>query len=161
MIIKKANFSDLEGILDLQKLAYISEAKLYEDYSIEPLKQTIKDIQKEYENGIILKTLNNDFNIIGSIRAYKVNHTVFIQKLIVHPDFQNNGIGQRLLEAIEKYFIAIDSNIEFKLFTGYKSSKNIYLYKKSGYIEFKSEKISKNLNFIHFKKINKNNNDFR
>jgi len=157
MIIKKANFSDLEGILDLQKLAYISEAKLYEDYSIEPLKQTIKDIQKEYENGIILKTLNNDFNIIGSIRAYKVNHTVFIQKLIVHPDFQNNGIGQRLLEAIEKYFIAIDSNIEFKLFTGYKSSKNIYLYKKSGYIEFKSEKISKNLKFTHLKKINENN----
>ncbi|MDR2967284.1 MAG: GNAT family N-acetyltransferase [Methanobacteriaceae archaeon] len=154
MIIKKANFSDLEDILDLQKLAYISEAELYEDSSIEPLKQTLDDIQNEYENGIILKALNNDFKIIGSVRAYKINDTAFIQKLIVHPDFQNKGIGQTLLEAIEKYFIAIDSNIEFKLFTGYKSSKNIYLYKKSGYMEFKLEKISKNLEFIHFKKFN-------
>jgi len=157
MIIKKAGFNDLEEILNLQKLVYISEAELYDDYSIEPLKQTIDGIRKEYEKGIILKALHNDFNIIGSIRAYKVNDTVFIQKLIVHPDFQNKGIGKSLLEFIEKYFIdidsKIDSNIEFRLFTGYKSSKNIYLYKKLGYIEYKSEKISENLEFIHFKKV--------
>jgi hypothetical protein len=37
--------------------------------------------------------------------------------------------------------------------------QKIFIYikkKKSGYIEFKSEKISKNLEFIHFKKISKN-----
>ncbi len=157
MIIKKANFNDLEDILELKKLAYISEAKLYNDYSIEPLKQTIDDIRNEYEKGIVLKALNNDFIVIGSIRAYKSNNAVFIQKLIVHPYFQNNGVGKSLLEAMEKYFIAIDSNIEFRLFTGYKSSKNIYLYKKSGYVEYKFEKVSENLEFIHFKKINKNN----
>ena len=158
MIIKKSSFNDLEEILGLQKLAYISEAELYHDYSIEPLKQTIDEIRKEYEKGVILKALNIDSQIIGSIRAYKVNDTVFIQKLIVHPDFQNKGIGKNLLEFIEKYFIDIDSNIEFKLFTGYKSSKNIHLYKKSGYVEYKSEKISENLEFIHFKKICNNKN---
>ena len=158
MIIKKASFNDLERILDLQKLAYISEAELYDDYSIEPLKQNIEEIRIEYEKGIILKALNNDKDIIGSIRAYKNNDIVFIQKLIVHPDFQNNGIGKCLLKSIEKYFTDINSNIEFRLFTGYKSSKNLYLYKKLGYIEFKSEKISENLEFIHFKKIYDNYN---
>ncbi|MCL2115219.1 MAG: GNAT family N-acetyltransferase [Methanobrevibacter sp.] len=157
MIIKKANFNDLEEILSLQKLAYISEADLYDDYSIEPLKQNIDEIRNEYEKGIILKALNNDLDIIGSIRAYKDNDTVFIRKLIVHPNFQNKGIGKSLLKYIETYFIDIEPNIEFKLFTGYKSSKNIYLYKKSGYIEFKSEKISEKLEFIHFKKINRIN----
>lgn len=152
MIIKKAEFKDLEKILNLQKLAYISEAKLYDDYSIEPLNQTLSEIRNEYKKGIILKALINDIDIIGSIRAYKINDTVFIGKLIVHPDFQNKGIGKNLLNYIEKYFIGIDPNIEFKLFTGYKSSKNINLYKKSGYAEFKLEKISENLEFIHFKK---------
>lgn len=156
MIIKKANINDLEEILDLQKLAYISEAELYDDFSIEPLRQNINGIRHEHEKGIILKAMTDDFTIIGSVRAFKEENeekiVVFIQKLIVHPDFQNKGVGKTLLETVENYFIDIDSNIEFKLFTGYKSSKNIYLYKKLGYKEFKLEKISDNLKFIHFKK---------
>jgi len=156
MIIKKANLKDLEEILDLQKLAYISEAELYDDFSIEPLKQNIDEIRNEFEKGIILKALSDDLVIIGSVRAYKEENIVFIQKLIVHPYFQNKGVGKNLLESIENYFIDSDSNIEFKLFTGYKSSKNIYLYKKLGYKEFKLEKISDNLKFVHLKKKKKN-----
>jgi len=154
MIIKKANLNDLEEILELQKLAYLSEAELYDDYSIEPLKQTLDEIIEEYEKGIVLKVLSNDFKIIGSVRAYKSNDSVHIQKLIVHPDFQNKGIGKSLLQSIEENFNYIKAKIEFKLFTGHKSLKNIYLYKKLGYIEYKSEKVSEDLNFIHFKKIN-------
>ena len=157
MIIKKANLNDLEEILELQKFAYISEAELYGDYSIEPLKQTLDEFKKEYELGIVLKVINNDLKIIGSVRAYKSNDSVFIGKLIVHPDFQNKGIGKSLLESIEENFSNIDGRIEFKLFTGYKSFKNIYLYKKLGYIEYKSEKVSENLEFVHFKKIINNN----
>ena len=144
MIIKKANLNDLKKILDLQKLAYLSEAKLYNDFSIEPLKQNIEAIESEFKKGIVLKALNDDLKIIGSVRAFKEEDTVFIQKLIVHPDFQNKGIGKSLLESIENYFINTYFNIEFKLFTGYKSSKNIYLYEK-----FKKEKISEKLEFIH------------
>lgn len=138
MIIEKASFNDLEEILYLQKLAYQSEAKLYDDYLIEPLKQTINEVKEEFKNGVVLKAVDNDFNIIGSIRAFKIKDIVFIKKLIVNPVFQNKGIGRSLLESIEKYFIDNDSNIEFRLFTGHKSSKNIYFYKKLGYIKFKS-----------------------
>jgi len=152
MIIKKAKFNDLEEILNLQKLAYISEAELYDDYSIEPLIETIDEIKKEFNNGIILKAINDGPDIIGSVRAVKADDTVFIQKLIVHPDFQNKGIGKNLLDSIEKYFVEIDSRIEFRLFTGYKSFKNIHLYEKLGYKKYKIERISENLKFVHFKK---------
>jgi len=155
MIIKKAELYDLKEILKLQKLAYISEAELYDDFSIEPLKQSIDEIINEHENGIILKALTDDYNIIGSIRGYKHKRTVYINKLVVHPDYQNKGIGGNLLKSIEKHFIDIGFIDEFKLFTGYKSLKNIYLYKKLGYIKFKCEKISENLEFIHFKKVYK------
>ncbi len=45
MFIKIANISDLEEILKLQKLAYKSEAEIYNDYSIPPLLQTIDEIK--------------------------------------------------------------------------------------------------------------------
>jgi len=38
--ITKAIADDLQEILDLQKLAYTSEAELYEDFTIQPLRQT-------------------------------------------------------------------------------------------------------------------------
>ena len=40
MIVKRASFEDAKEILDLQKLAYVSEAEIYNDYSIPPLTQT-------------------------------------------------------------------------------------------------------------------------
>jgi hypothetical protein len=39
MKIEKANYEDLAEILDLQKLAYQSEAQILNDYSIQPLNQ--------------------------------------------------------------------------------------------------------------------------
>ncbi|MPL62750.1 hypothetical protein SDC9_08370 [bioreactor metagenome] len=152
MIVERAKYDDLEEILDLQKLSYISEAQLYDDNSIEPLKQTINNIKEEFRNGIILKIHYDGQGIIGSIRATKSNDIILIKKLIVHPDFQDRGIGKKLLKYIERYYLSLYSNIEFNLFTGYKSSKNLYLYKKCGYEEFKLEKISEKISFIHLKK---------
>lgn len=36
-IIEKASINDAEEILRLQKLAYISEAEIYDDFNIQPL----------------------------------------------------------------------------------------------------------------------------
>ena len=84
MIIQKAEKEDLQEILDLQYLSYQSEAELFNDHDIPPLKQTLEDILTEYERGIILKVSDGD-NIIGSVRAHFENGTVYIGKLIVHP----------------------------------------------------------------------------
>ena len=45
MEIIKVNFEDLPKILDLQKLAYLSEAKIHTNYSIQPLSQTLDEIE--------------------------------------------------------------------------------------------------------------------
>ncbi|MCL2720510.1 MAG: hypothetical protein FWD47_04125 [Treponema sp.] len=58
MEIKKAIYEDLAEILDLQKLAYLSEAKLLNDYNIQPLIQTLDELQNQfmqYNTGVILK----------------------------------------------------------------------------------------------------------
>jgi len=50
----------LAEILSLQKLAYQSEAKLLNDYTIQPLTQTLIELQNEfnkYGTGVILKLI--------------------------------------------------------------------------------------------------------
>lgn len=55
MIITKANQDDLLLILELQYLVYQSEAKLFGNPNIPPLKQTLQDVRAEYHKGIVLK----------------------------------------------------------------------------------------------------------
>ena len=49
MIIKIADYTDLEEILELQQLAFQKEASEYNDYAIEPLTQTIDDLKEDYK----------------------------------------------------------------------------------------------------------------
>lgn len=78
MIVVRAEKRDLQKILDLQYLAYQSEARLFDNQDIPPLKQTLTDVGDEYQKGIILKALDEDKTIIGSVRAFCDNGTVYI-----------------------------------------------------------------------------------
>jgi hypothetical protein len=48
MEIEKATVFDAEEILTLQKLAYQSEAEIYNDFNIPPLVQTLESIEKDF-----------------------------------------------------------------------------------------------------------------
>ena len=149
MAILKATQNDLPDILDLQKLAYLSEAKLLNNYSIQPLAQTLEELEKELSRGIILKMMDEKIGkIIGSVRAYEENGRVYIGKLMVHPDYQNKGLGTNLLKEIEAYY----KNKTFELFTSNKSVKNIALYLRNEYKEFKRKRVSDNLELIYLEK---------
>ena len=138
MLIEAAQLEDAEEILALQKLAYLDEAALYDDYTIPPLSQTLEETEAEFKDQLVLKaTLEG--KIIGSVRAYMQQGTCFIGKLIVHPDHQNRGIGTRLMNEIENRF---DQAERYELFTGYRSERNLHLYRKLGYKPFRSRKIT-------------------
>ena len=98
MIITKATKEDLSEILQLQYLSYQSEAKLLNNFDIPPLKQTLQEVQNEYDNGTRLKVLDDNNRIIGSVRGYIENGTLYIGKLFVHPFWQGKGIGTKLLK---------------------------------------------------------------
>ena len=151
MKILRANQGDLETILRLQKECYITEAELYNDYNIAPLKQDINSLEEEYKTSLLLKVVLGE-TIIGSIRGYHKEGTLYIGKLIVAKIFQNQGIGQRLLMSIESEFNDYERS---ELFTGFKSEKNLYLYTKNGYVEFKREKINNNVTLIFLEKYKK------
>jgi len=148
MHITKVDRNDLQEILDLQYLAYQSEALLLNDFAIPPLKQTLKEVEQEFENGMFLKAIDDNDIIIGSVRAYTKNDTLYIGKLIVHPNFQGQGIGSKLLIEIEKAY----PQERYELFTSDRSVKNIRLYERLGYVKYKEHEEVPGLKFIYLQK---------
>ncbi len=144
-----ASKGELEEILQLQKLAYQSEGELYNDFNIPPLVQSLEELEEEAGNSIVLKVVE-DRKIVGSVRAYEEAGSCYISKLIVHPDYQNRGIGKKLISAVENCF----KHVRYELFTGHLSRKNLSLYRKMGYKEYKTRKISDNLELIYLEKQN-------
>ena len=146
-VILEAAYSDLQEILDLQYLAYQSEAALFGTQDIPPLKQTLAEVADEFKSGVILKMVK-DGTIIGSVRATEKNGTVYIGKLMVHPDYQCKGFGSKLLTEIESCF----PNMRYELFTSTRSRDNIRLYLKMGYTIFDIRTIHDELRFVYLEK---------
>jgi N-acetylglutamate synthase-like GNAT family acetyltransferase len=148
MKIEKAVITDAHEILKLQLLCYQSEAELFNDYSIPPLTQTVEDLKSQFNNHIILKAADQNI-IIGSARAYQKDDTCYIGRVIVHPDYQNRGIGKTLMKEIENCFTEVK---RYELFTGSKSVKNICFYRKLGYSIFKTEKLNNQVDLVYLEK---------
>ncbi|MDI6764102.1 MAG: GNAT family N-acetyltransferase [Thermodesulfobacteriota bacterium] len=148
MMIERAVTDDAEEILSLQKIAYQSEAEIYDDFTITPLTQTLEEIKKDFESHVFLKAVTGG-KIIGSVRAFVKEGTCYVGRLIVHPDFQNQGIGTQLMNRIEEVF---KGDQRFEIFTGHKSERNLYLYEKLGYKRFKTLMASEKLTIVYLEK---------
>jgi ribosomal protein S18 acetylase RimI-like enzyme len=148
--ITKATAKDAEEILRLQKLAYISEAEIISDYTIPPLVQTLEETLADYRTNTVLKAVI-DGKIVGSVRGeLKEDGSVYIGKLMVNPDIQNQGLGTRLMNALETEFPGVK---KFWLFTGQHSVRNLYLYHKLGYKDTGAERVNDKLSIVHLEKI--------
>jgi ribosomal protein S18 acetylase RimI-like enzyme len=149
MLIEQATIDDAAEILTIQKLAFEGQAKIYNDYSLPPLTQSLEELGVEFETQYFLKA-SIDGKIIGSVRAHMESGTCFIERLVVHPDYQKQGVGTSLMNAIESHF---GSAVRFELFTGHKSERNIYLYQKLGYRIFRKEEINPGLTLLHMEAV--------
>lgn len=151
-MILKANRKDLQEILQLQYLAYQSEAALFGSRDIPPLKQTLDEVIEEFNSGVILKMVDENGVIIGSVRAKEIDGTVYIGKFMVHPDHRHKGYGSRLLSEIEKCF----PDKRYELFTSTRSLDNIRLYQKLGYTIFARKAVNDELEFVYMEKYENN-----
>jgi ribosomal protein S18 acetylase RimI-like enzyme len=147
--IFRASLEDAIEILALQKLAYQSEAQIYDDWSIPPLLQTTEEIQDEFGTHMFLKAVSKH-SIIGSVRTRVMGNTCYIGRLIVHPKWQNLGIGTRLMTEVE---LMCRDVARFELFTGSNSIRNLHLYHKLGYQEFRRELLGSKVELVYLEKI--------
>ena len=129
--IVRAEFADAAEILKLQKSAYQIEAERYHNDRIAPLMQTLSELEGQFRDHVILKAVM-DGRIVGTVRACDKDGTCHVGRLAVDPGLQNRGIGAALLSAVEGACPAP----RYELFTGSKSSNNIHLYQKLGYVVY-------------------------
>ena len=146
--ITRASFEDAATLLALQKLAYQSEAQIYHEFTIPPLTQNLDEMRNDITSKVFLKA-QIEGKILGSVRGYQEGSTGFIERLMVHPDCQGQGIGTALIKQIESCFGQVQ---RFELFTGHRSERNIHLYQRLGYKIFKNQKINNNLSIVFMEK---------
>lgn len=150
VVIDFATEADAEKILEMQKLAFRSEAEIHNNFSIEPLVQTLDDIKHDFCKKTMIKAVMNG-TIVGSVRAYIESGVCHIGRLMVDPRFQNRGIGTQLMLEIERIFLKA---LKWEIFTGYKSKRTINLYKKLGYTITRTERFSDDVKRVFLEKEN-------
>ncbi|MGW4164834.1 GNAT family N-acetyltransferase [Streptomyces sp. NPDC004788] len=146
---------DAESILKLQYLAYQREAEIYQDWSIEPLTQSLAELRAELVEGTAFVARLGD-EIVASVRGrLDEDGTVRIAKLIVHPRMQRHGLGGRLLDAIEGHFAGEPTPApakRFQLFTGHRSEGNLRLYRSKGYEQVATREVGPTLTLVTLEK---------
>ena len=149
-LYQRAEKGDAPEILALQKTAYQSEAEIYGDDSLPALRQTLAELQQDFERPeqVFIKAVVRG-KIIGSMRGYAANDSAFLSRVTVHPYFRGRGIGRRLVEEIEKAFPDVK---RFEAFTGHKSERNLYQFRKLGYQEFKTEPFTPAITWVYLQK---------
>jgi len=178
MRIERAGLTDAQAILDLQKLAYLQEAAIYDDYTIAPLHQTLAEMEEDLRQQVVLKAIHSaalslghcpsgqvrdtmvEERIVGSVRGTARGDTCFIGRLIVHPEVQDQRIGTRLLAEIEACFplrsvLGCYAGVRrYELFTGHRSQKNLHLYDKLGYRPLRTQRLNDRLTLVYLEKTN-------
>ncbi|UCD51977.1 MAG: GNAT family N-acetyltransferase [Phycisphaerales bacterium] len=147
--IERAVADDAPAILDIQYQAYRQEARLYGGVTLPPLLETVDELRVAMETHVILKGLV-DGVIVGSVRGREVDDTCYIGRLVVAPEHQGRGFGSALLAAIEETFVPVR---RFELFTGHKSERNLGLYARRGYVEFRRQREDDAVTLVFMEKL--------
>jgi GNAT superfamily N-acetyltransferase len=147
--VAEASDADAAEILALQKLAYESEARLYDDWSLAPLTQTLASLREEMAQSLTLKACDGA-RIVGSVRArIRARDGVCqIGRLIVDPLWQGRGVGTLLLRSIEARF----RGARLELFTGNRSEANLRLYRRLGFVPCREQVVSPAITLVFLEK---------
>ena len=100
--IELATMDDVPALLDLQLKAYRLQCEEYGWVEESPMTESLEQVREEFERCTTLKVGDEDGRIIGSVRGYynSDDDSLYIGRLMVLPEYQQRGIGRRLLREI-------------------------------------------------------------
>jgi GNAT superfamily N-acetyltransferase len=119
-------------LLTLQRGAFVAEARLYGTVEIPPLVETLDEIRRELATTVTMGAWLGD-RLVGAARLTLEGPVGWISRVAVAPDLQGQGIGSRLLSAVEA--AALPQVRRFQLAAGHRSQDNLAMYVRRGYRE--------------------------
>lgn len=149
IVLRRATIADAGEALTLERAAFVQEGQLYHDPFVPPLVETLDEVRADIEDRIVLVAWHGS-RAVATGRVRVTDRIGHIGRLAVAPDLQGQGIGRRLLAALEA--ACRDQVDAFELFTGERTEGNLHLYRTAGYREVRREHVSGELWFIHLRK---------
>ena len=135
MELVRLGADDAGEVLTLQRAAYVSEAQAHADLDLPPLRQSLTDLTAEPGRDDVLALGGRDDagRLLAAVRVTVDGSVAEVGRLTVVPDRQGQGLGSRLLAAVESQ---LPSSVrQLRLFTGERSEANLRLYRRLGFTE--------------------------
>ena len=127
--VRPARVEDATAMLELQQLAFAEEGRRSGTRDIPPLQEKVSSIVEHVQAQIALVAVEPEA-LVGSVRGIKGDCGYVIRALIVHPAYQDKGIGSALLRALEAAFT---KPTRVDLTTNTLMQDNVPFYEKHGY----------------------------
>jgi ribosomal protein S18 acetylase RimI-like enzyme len=131
--IEPLRAADAGEALTVQRAAYVAEAQRYGAPRIPPLVETLDELRADLADPRVVGLgawLGP--RLVGSVRGRPSGERMEVVRLAVAPDMQGNGVGRRLLCAVEA---AAPQQVRVLwLVTGADSQGNLRLYARAGYL---------------------------
>lgn len=148
MKIETATINDLPELLILQKKAFTPVADKLGWAEIPQMTDTLDKCIAEFGKETILKMLSDDGKIIGSIRGYVEDGSLYIGRLMVDPDFQGKGLGRILQREIESMF-----QFKCEWLCSYINDLTTYnFYEHDGFAEYDTYEVGNGVMAAHMEK---------
>ena len=122
--------SDAGELLTLQRACWLQEQWDNPGVDIPALGESFEDVQAWVARDTVLVARSGG-RLVGAVRGARHEDVWEIGRVMVAPDLQGQGLGRRLLEAMEA--AAPAGVTSYALFTGAGSARNQRMYKKAGY----------------------------
>ena len=102
MRIELATIEDVQALLDLQHKAFGSLCEELDWNDAPPLTETLEHVREEFAQCTTLKVLNDEGRIIGSVYGSVTDGSLYIGRLMVLPEYQQQSIGKQLFREIQR-----------------------------------------------------------
>lgn len=148
-VLAPARPEDAGELLTLQRAAYATEARTYGDPELPAMVQTLDELAADLAAGPAV-TATVGTRIVGAVRGRIEGDVLHVGRLTVAPDQQGRGIGTALLAEVEA--AAPPGTRRAALSTGDRSTGNLRLYARSGYVEESREETASGTVLVHLTK---------